>query len=778
MKSLYLLVSILSLSFLSSAQLNLDSIGYIDLNTMHSQGLNDIWGYVDEFNNEYAIVGGTKGTSVVDISNPANPVEVHWEPGMTSTWRDIKTWGDYAYVTTEADNGLLIMDLTPLPGGPITNTALYTGPVGNSWDSAHNIYIDSAGYAYIFGSDRGNGGVIILDLNPDPMNPVEVGVFDDWYTHDGFADNDTLYAAHISDGFMSVIDVTDRSNPILLGTANTPGNFAHNIWTKNGQYAFTTDEISGGYIGAFDVSDPLNIMEIDRIQSSPGMGVIPHNTHVLGNHIITSYYSDGVVVHDVTYPYNLIEVGNYDTYPSQTPGYEGCWGVFPFFPSGLIVAADRTEGMFVLNPTYVQAAYLEGITTDASTTNPLDGVQITIAGGNQSELSDFNGFYATGMVTAGTYSVTYSKVGYYPQTISTTLTNGVITVEDVALTPIPQFGFNVTVLEQGTNDPIDGAQITLVASLITHTGVTNATGQENFLLYYEEPYDVYIGKWGYITYCTNMMIDNATGTITVILDTGYYDDYTFDFGWTVSGDAVTGIWERGEPYGTSSLSNPDEDVTGDCGDQCYVTGNAASLNADLDDVDGGTTTLKSPMMDLSNYVDPYLHYDRQFYNLYGPMPPPDDTLKVFISNGIQTVLIDTVGYDPGLHFQWINKNLRILDYISLTSTMQVRFEVSDLDPAINITEAAVDYFYITEEGPVGLEELEMEFAMYPNPASQLVTITGYGDQQNYRLKSTNGSVVSEGSLHGESMELDVSKLHNGIYFLSIGTHTEKLVITK
>src|SRR5690606_39243189 len=132
-------------------------------------------------------------------------------------------------------------------------------------------------------------------------------------------------------------------------------------------------EISGGYVAAYDVSDIGNITESDKIQSSPGQNVIPHNTFVLGNFVITSFYRDGVVVHDATYPSNLIEVGNYDTSPSFSgDGFNGCWGVYPYLPSGLIIASDIEEGLYVLNPTYVQGAYLAGTVTDAVTTNPLN----------------------------------------------------------------------------------------------------------------------------------------------------------------------------------------------------------------------------------------------------------------------------------------------------------------------------------------------------------------------------------------------------------------------
>jgi len=80
--------------------------------------LNDIWGWVDSAGNEYAIVGMNDGTSIIDLSDPLSPQEVLFVPGMNSIWRDIKTYGNYAYVTTEAMNGLLIIDLSNFQTAP------------------------------------------------------------------------------------------------------------------------------------------------------------------------------------------------------------------------------------------------------------------------------------------------------------------------------------------------------------------------------------------------------------------------------------------------------------------------------------------------------------------------------------------------------------------------------------------------------------------------------------------------------------------------------------
>lgn len=757
------------------AQVDLVNIGHLDLNTLHNQGLNDIWGYTDEVGNEYALVGGEKGTSVVSLVDPTNPQEIFFEPGMSSIWRDLKTVGDYAYVTTEAMNGLLIIDLSPLPASSTLPVNYYSGSAGSEWFSAHNLYADDNGYVYIFGSNRGNGGVIILDVTVDPMNPVEVGVFDNWYVHDGYVENDTMYLGNISDGFFSMVDVTDKANPVLLGTHDTPHTFTHNAWGKNNNYVFTTDEVSGAYIGAYDVSDPANIIEVDRIQSSPGKGVIPHNAHVKGDYIVTSYYSDGVVVHDATYPYNMIEVGSYDTYPLQTTGYDGCWGVYPYFPSGIMVASDRQYGMFVLGTTYNPAAYLEGTVTDSQSLLPVDGVLCEINGTNDPDMTDVNGIYATGMANGGTYDVTYSKIGYYPQTISTAIANGVVTTQNVQLVPIPPFTLNITVLEEGTNNPIDNVEIQLVGVTTMHTGLTNALGEESITMYYEEMYRLAIGKWGHVTYCEELFIDASTGGITVYLAPGYYDDFTFDYGWSVAGDASAGQFERAIPEG--SESSPYTDAAYDCSDYCYITENLATGSLSDGDVDAGYVLLTSPMMDLSTATDPYVHYERWFY-MNGGILPPGDSLEIFLRNGVDVVKIDVQKYDTTTYGMWIEKNFRILDHISLSSTMQIQVFTSDFGSDYNVTEAAFDDFFVVEAEFVALQEVENAvWVVYPNPSGGLFEVRNLSSQSNYEVRSMNGLLVEKGDVNVGST-IDLSYLCDGVYFLKIGDRIQKIVITK
>jgi choice-of-anchor B domain-containing protein len=747
----------------------------VNYQQLHQANLNDVWGYVDETGKEYAIVGTTEGTSILDVSDPTSPIEIFWIAGSSSIWRDPCVHGDYAYVTTEANDGLLIIDLSPLPSSSVLPTSTYFGTTTPQLLSAHTCFVDENGFAYVFGSNRGNGGALILDVQTNPMQPTEVGFFDNWYVHDGFVRNDTMFLAHISDGFVSLVDVSDKANPILLGTKNTPNNFSHNIWpSDDGQTVFTTDEVSGAFLAAYNISDPQNIVEIDRIQNSPGQGVIPHNAHVRGNYLISSYYSDGIVVHDITYPDNMVKVAEFDTYPTQTSGFDGCWGVYPFLPSGNLLASDITEGLFIIGLNYQQASYLEGMVTDASTLAAIQGVSIQIIADDQVELSRVDGSYKTGILATGTYDVIYSKVGYYSQTLSVQLVQGQIVIQNVQLIPIPPFQLTINVYDASTSLPIADALIQMKVPLLEQQGITNGLGQEQMTLYYQEQYDVSVVKWGYFPSCFNQVVDQNTGVLNIYLEKGYHDEFTFDLGWIVGGNATTGMWERGIPNSTSSGSAPGNDAEFDCTDKAYITGNDATLNPDLDDVDGGVTLLTSPSMDLSSYTDPYLNFSYWFYCFHGNTP--DDTLKIVVTNGFTAVVIAKLPAYENLFYQWVPMSIRLSDYIVPSATMQIVFRVSDNDPNVNITEAGIDYFYISNSNVLDVNSSAMEVGViYPNPTSGNLTVKSAMSIGDFELLDLNGKVVLSGISHKSEMELDISALKSGFYIFKSTDFNSKVL---
>lgn len=398
-----------------------------------------LWGYTAPNGKEYALMGLETGVSIVDISNPDNPIELYNIQCPQSQWREIKTWNHHAYITNETDSGILIIDLNFLPDS--ISTQYWKG--NNTIETAHTLFIDENGILYVNGFNLANDlrpvelrGTLMADLTIDPKNPVIVGIYEQGYVHDCFARGDTLWTAEIYNGWFSVIDITNKSAPVILNTQTTPDRFTHNCWlSDDGKYLFTTDEVAGGNITSYDVSDLSNIRELDRYRSSFQSGIIPHNTHVLGHYLINSCYKDGVTIVDISRPENMVEVGRYDTspFPSED-GFAGCWGVYPYFPSGTIIASDMEEGLFILTPTYTRACYLEGQVTQSPHNTPLAGVRVEIIGHDWYEFSDIAGTYKTGIADSGRYDIRFFMPGCTTKIIKdVTLAPGTVTELHVSM---------------------------------------------------------------------------------------------------------------------------------------------------------------------------------------------------------------------------------------------------------------------------------------------------------------------------------------------------------
>ncbi|MBK9320418.1 MAG: choice-of-anchor B family protein [Bacteroidetes bacterium] len=331
----------------------------------------------------------------------------------------MKTWQNYAYVTTEGCcDGLQIINLGYLPDSISVKQWKGNGAINGDLETIHALHIEDA-HAYLFGSNLFNGAGIIIDL-ADPWNPDYKGYTPGTYIHDGYVRNDVLYSAHIYDGYFSVFDVSNKANPVLLATQSTPTQFTHNTWLNDaGTVLFTTDENTNSYLGAYDITNLNNIIELDRIQLTPGSGSIIHNTHTLNDFEIVSWYKDGIAIVDVSRPENMIVTGSYDTYPQGSGnGFSGAWGVYPYLPSGNLVVSDINNGLFVLTPTYIRGCYLEGLVTDSVTGLPLNNVSVTIIGPSITNSSKITGEYKTGLAAAGTYDVSFSKAGYTTKTIN------------------------------------------------------------------------------------------------------------------------------------------------------------------------------------------------------------------------------------------------------------------------------------------------------------------------------------------------------------------------
>jgi len=169
--------------------------------------------------------------------------------------------------------------------------------------------------------------------------------------------------------------------------------------------------------------------------------------------------------------------------------------------------------------------------------------------------------------------------------------------------------------------------------------------------------------------------------------------FELEGGWTagVPGDNATqGIWTRVDPIGTWGQGNPiqPEDDHTPWGTMAFVTGQGQpGGSATASDVDGGRTTLLSPVFDLRPATDPRLVYWRWFTNNFGNWPN-EDLWRVDLSSDGGSTWIPLESTTAGTN-QWVRMEFRLADYINALDRVRVRFIASD-EIHDSLVEAAVD----------------------------------------------------------------------------------------
>jgi len=188
---------------------------------------------------------------------------------------------------------------------------------------------------------------------------------------------------------------------------------------------------------------------------------------------------------------------------------------------------------------------------------------------------------------------------------------------------------------------------------------------------------------------------------TVILNS---DDFETTSSWVVGGsedDATKGIWERVEPnptYEYGEIVQPDSDHTEE-GTYCFITENSSNQNNPGEtDVDGGRTTLYSPIYDLSMHDKALVSYWKWYTNNLGNNPGTDYWM-VDVSNDAGNNWISLENTRTSNNY-WVLQQFLISDYLTLTNNMQFRFIAEDVfnDGDVgsggSLIEAGIDDFLI------------------------------------------------------------------------------------
>ncbi|MBW8049652.1 MAG: T9SS type A sorting domain-containing protein [Cytophagales bacterium] len=231
----------------------------------------------------------------------------------------------------------------------------------------------------------------------------------------------------------------------------------------------------------------------------------------------------------------------------------------------------------------------------------------------------------------------------------------------------------------------------------------------------------------------------------------------FDFAtmgvWTtgVAGDnATTGLWIIDIPVGSTSSSGSlvQTDAQHTPGGQnCAVTGNAPSPTSGIgtNDIDGGHTTLETPVLDLSSYNDPVVTYYRWYINdPPGGANPANDWWEVRISNdGVNWFNVEGTKVSDG---SWRRFAFRVNDYITPTSTTQIRFIASDSANNTNLpfnggslVEAALDDIQIWEVMPINLITFSTNATCGNSDGTANVVVSGGTPGYTYSWSPTGGT---------------------------------------
>jgi choice-of-anchor B domain-containing protein len=318
-------------------------------------GYSACWGYVAPDGREYALIGSNTGTAFVDITDSTNIHEVDFLPGLSSGWREMKTYSHYAYIVSEATNSRLqVVDLQYLPDSVhLVTTWSYPG-----YTKTHSIQ-QWGSFLYLHGGNvslggTNQGGLTVVDVS-NPESPVKRGSWSNEYVHDSRVLNDTIWAANINSGRITIINAVNKDNMETVTFFQTlPNPFTHNCAiTVDRDYLFSTDETSNpnGKLKIWDIRDLSNVTFVTQWLPTGITTSIVHNVEIYGQYALVAHYTAGIRLIDISNPAIPVEVAWYDTRPSTNGNtFSGCWGVY-MFPSGKIIASDMQTGLYVVKPT-------------------------------------------------------------------------------------------------------------------------------------------------------------------------------------------------------------------------------------------------------------------------------------------------------------------------------------------------------------------------------------------------------------------------------------------
>lgn len=323
----FLLALLAGLPLHAVARGSIELVG--QLNPAANSAYGDIWGEGD-----YAYIGTQReeGVFIIDISDAAQPIAVSNYPG--NVLQDVKVQDGVAYFASNDGDGVHIVDVS----NPADPTLLSHLPIGN----VHNLSVNGNLMYTAAGFGRRIG---VFDVS-DPLAPEFIRTIDvsSSQVHDMTALGNRMYASSFG-GTTDIFDVSDITNPVLLGTISS-GSASHSNWvTDDGRILASAREMPRGGVTLFDIANPSEPILLARLLAR-NLGFAassPHNPLIREDILYVSWYEAGLQIFDIADSSHPIHLGGFDTISN--------WGVYPFLGRDRILLSDRLNGLLIVDVT-------------------------------------------------------------------------------------------------------------------------------------------------------------------------------------------------------------------------------------------------------------------------------------------------------------------------------------------------------------------------------------------------------------------------------------------
>lgn len=385
--------------------------------------------YADIFADGNIAVQGSyqcRGVFIYNIANPDAPTLASWyNPGNNRQFLEAIVIGNRGYFGSGNGGGVHIVDLTN-PANPV-QLGIVNATTGNGFNSIHEMVVFSQnGNTFLVENFNGTSNKILKVINvTNPAAPVfirDITPTEPQWVHAMVVKGNRMFTSGWGNssnrGRTEIYDISNIATtpPTLLGfisdqTSITAGNSMHSAWpSDDGNWLYSCRETSNGTgdLRVYDITTPATPLLVNSIgMIELGLNAVtPHNPVVYGNFLYISWYQAGLQVFNIQNRANPVRIGQYDTYaPAFAPSkeeiealrnedpwdvvcgtnlrtgglptsYDGAWAVYPNLGTDKILIGDLARGFLIVDtrlissPTRYMAALPDRRGTNAVVYSP------------------------------------------------------------------------------------------------------------------------------------------------------------------------------------------------------------------------------------------------------------------------------------------------------------------------------------------------------------------------------------------------------------------------